>query len=231
MKKLFLTLVTLLTFASCQNGMVTTDESTQESTELVVINSTKDSVLMYITLSGYNPPENSKYVQDVNGILGCTGSGLQGTVWIKANDTVSYTSTKYFSGNVSFGTPPLNCPDNIWKTGVNIFEFNLNNPQESIDLSCMAGVNCLMRVDLVGGPNWPADTSMNTRVIENREMNHNTGIVGVYPYGCTNCVDTTGKQPCQTPNETPNTHRICNPTRAKDQHGGKVQITFKGYTK
>lgn len=229
MKKVLLNLIMLLFLVSCQNNTLTTSEPTEEKTEFVVVNSTKDSVLMYITLSGYNEPEKSKYVQNVNGVLGCEGTGLQGSVWVKSNDTLSYTSTKYFSGNISFGTPPLNCPDNTWKNGVNIFEFNINNPQESIDLSCMAGVNCLMRVDLIGGPNWPADTSMNTRVIENKTMGHNTGIVGVYPYGCTNCINTEGKQPCQTPNETPNKYNICNPTRSKGVHGGKVQITFKGY--
>lgn len=229
MKNLFLITLMIILFFGCQSDSNIIGSEPQ-NTELTVINSTKDSVLMYLTLSGYNLPEKPKYVQNVRGILNCPQDGLQGFVWVKPNDTLSYISTKYFSGNISFGTPPLNCSNDKWTLGVNIFEFNLNNPQESIDLSCMAGVNCIMKVDLVGGTNWPADTSLNTRVIENKEMWHNTGIVGVYPYGCTNCINTDGKQLCQTPNETPNEYRICNPTRGKGERGGKVQITFKGYT-
>lgn len=204
--------------------------SDSTNTEMRVVNETSDSVLMYLTLSGYPAPQDTLYVQNVNGIFGCTQTGLQGSYYLKAGDSVSYTSSLYFSGNISFGVTPMNCPDSTWKTGMNLFEFNLNEPQESIDISCMAGVNSIMRVDLIGGPAWPANIYADPRVLQNDSMYKNTGRVGVYPYGCTDCTDTNGRQACQTPSETPNVNPICNPTRAKGDKGGIVRVAFKGYT-
>lgn len=201
-----------------------------DNTELRVVNNSQDSILLFLTLSGYNYPQDTLYVQNVNGIFGCSQTGLQGSVWLKANDSLSYISTKYLSGNISFGVAPLNCPDSVWKTGMNLFEFNLNEPQESIDISCMAGVNCILKCNLIGGPNWLADTCLNARVLQNDTMYNNTNRVGVYPYGCTNCTNTQGKQTCQTPSETPNTYNICNPTRAKNKRGGIVRLAFLRYS-
>lgn len=200
------------------------------NTELRVVNETQDSVLLFLTLSGYDSAQAPSYVQNVNGIFGCSQTGLNGQVWLHAQDSVSYTSLLYLSGNISFGTPPLNCPTSTWKTGMNLFEFNLNEPQESIDISCMAGVNCIMRVDLIGGPSWPANIIPDPRVLQNDSMYKNTNRVGVYPYGCTDCTDTSGRQACQYPTDTPNTDAICNPTRAKGDRGGLVRVAFKGYT-
>ena len=204
---------------------------TEATTELALVNSSQDSVLVYLTLSGYPAADSAIYVQNVNGIFGCTQTGLVGSFWIPSKDTVSYTSTKWFSGNVSFGAQPLNCTTTAWPTGVNPFEFNLNNGQESIDISAMGGVNCLLSVELIGGPQWQASPSHpDVRLFYNDSMWHNTGLIGVYPYGCTNCTNTEGKQPCQTPNERPNSEPICTPTRSANVHGGTVLVKFKGYT-
>ena len=199
------------------------------NTGFEVVNSTKDSVQMFLTI---NSPADSTWVQSVDGIFGIpTGSGLQGSVWLEPNESLSYTPTLQFSGNVAFGTGPQNCPSNSWPTGVNIFEWSTNVPEgfnEGLDLSCIAGANCIMHIDLIGGPDWLAN-GKSVRTIENKFIGGNTGIYGVFPYGCTNCINTNGKDPCQTPNETPNTEKICTPTRAADQKGGKIRITFKGY--
>jgi hypothetical protein len=196
-------------------------------TEMRIVNNSKDSVLVYLTLGG---GFDSTYIQNVNGIFGCTQNGLVGSFWLPKNDSVYYTPSLSFSGNVSFGTQPLNCPDSIWKKGVNIFEFNLNEPQESIDISCMAGVNSILRCDLIGGANWLADTCLNARLLQNDSMYKNSGRLGVYPYGCTDCTDTLGRQGCQQPTDSPNKYKICNPTRAKGQKGGVVRLSFNGYT-
>jgi hypothetical protein len=198
------------------------------NTEMQVINEFKDSVLMYVTLGGGH---DSTFIQNVNGIFNCKQIGLNGIVWVQPNETLTYVSTKCFSGNISFGVAPMNCSTTAWKTGMNIFEFNLNEPQESIDISCIAGVNCILRCDLIGGPDWEATPLYpNPRILQNDSMYKNTNRVGVYPYGCTNCVNTEGKQTCQVPSETPNAQHICNPTRAKGDRGGIVRVTFKGYT-
>jgi len=201
-----------------------------DTTEFVLVNNTKDCVLVYLTLSGY-PATDTVHVKNVHGIFGITDSGLVGSFYLPSKDTVSYKSLKWFSGNVSFGGQPINCFSASWPTGVNPFEFNLNNNQESIDISSIAGINCLLSVDLLGGPKWLASPLYpDVRSFYNDSLYKNTGLVGVYPYGCTNCTDTAGRQPCQVPSETPNKNPICNPTRAAGVHGGKVIVTFKGYT-
>lgn len=200
-------------------------------TEFTLVNSTEDSVLVFLTLSGYPDADSVLYVQNVNGIFGCTQTGLVGSFWIPSQDTVSYTSSKWFSGNVGFGTQPMNCTTTAWPTGSNPFEFNLNNGQESIDISAMGGVNCILSVDLIGGPQWQASPSYpDVRSFHNDSMWKNTGLIGVYPYGCTNCTNDQGKQACQTPSEKPNSEPICTPTRSANVHGGQVLVKFKGYT-
>jgi hypothetical protein len=202
-----------------------------QKTELTLVNNTKDSLLVFLTLSGYPVADSATYVQNVNGIFGCTQTGLVGSFYINPKDSVSYTSAKWFSGNVSFGAQPLNCFTTAWPTGVNPFEFNINNGQESIDISAMGGVNCLLQVDLVGGPQWQASPSYpNVRYFYNDSMWKNSELIGVYPYGCTNCTNTQGKQTCQTPNEQPNSKPICTPTRSAGVHGGLIRVTFLGYT-
>lgn len=205
-------------------------ESKNGHTSLKIVNTSPDSALVYLTLSGYPPSLAPNYVQNVNGIFGCTQTGLVGSFYLGSGDSVSYTSQKRFSANVSFGSQPLNCPTAQWPTGVNPFEFNLNCPQESIDISGIGGINCILAVDLIGGPNWVAAQYPNVRYFYNDSMYKNTNLVGVFPYGCTNCVNTQGKQDCITTPETPDSTRICNPTRAKDSIGGEVRVSFKGYT-
>lgn len=198
------------------------------NTTLAVYNSREDSVLVYLTLGG---GYDSTFVQDVNGIFGITDSGLVGTFYIQSGDTVFYQSSLKLSGNIGFGSQGVNCFTTQWPTGVNIFEFNLNEAQESMDISAMGGVNSLMVVQNIGGPAWAATPSFpDVRSYYNDTMWKNTNLVGVYPYGCTTCTDTIGKQACQTPNETPDSTRICNPTRAAGVRGGLVLLTFKGYT-
>lgn len=202
-----------------------------KNTKLVVVNKTDDSVLVYLTLSGYNGKIKKEYLQDVKGVFGITQSGLQGSFYLSGNDSVSYTSTKRFSANIGFGTPPINCPTTTWVNGANVFEFNLNVPQESCDIGCVTGVNCLLSVDLIGGANWEASNYYpNLRHFYNDSMYKNTNLAGVMPYGCTNCTNTDGKQPCQTPSETPDSARVCNPTRSAGKRGGKVVVNFMGYT-
>lgn len=205
------------------------DDVRSDNTCLVIKNNTKDSAMVFLTLSGYPPSDTAKYVQNVNGIFGIVDTGLVGAFYLGAGDSVSYTSKKWLSGNICFGSQPLNCSNGLWPMGVNLFEFNLNCGQESIDISTMAGANSIMKVNLIGGPVWVADTFMDVRVIENSIRYKNTGRVGVYPFGCTGCTDTIGKQFCQTPAETPNTIPICNPTRAKGVNGGIVKVEFNGY--
>jgi len=233
MKKIITLLALVL--ASCTEQVESYEVSevfvpTYDTTEMVVINESEDSVLVYLTLSGYTDSLVPYYVQNVNGIFGIADSGLVGSFYLGAGDTVSYLSPKRFSGNLCFGTQPMNCPTKQWPTGTSFFEFNINVPQESIDISCVGGVNSIIGVDLVGGPQWVAASFMDVRKIQNDSMYKNTNLVGVYPYGCTNCVNDEGKQPCQAPSEKADSAHICNPTRSAGVSGGVVMVKFKGYT-
>ena len=204
-------------------------DNTFSNTGFEIVNTTKDSVLMYLTI---NKPTDSTWVQNVDGIFGINSSQLRGTIWVQPNDTLKYNPTLCFSGNVSFGTPPQNCPTDQFVNGINLFEWSVNvakGSNEALDLSCVAGVNCIMKIDLIGGADWIAN-GKSVRSIKNKEMWHNTSIYGVFPYGCTNCTNTNGKQLCQSPNENPNTEKICTPTRNTNEKGGKIRISFLGYT-
>jgi hypothetical protein len=226
---LFLVMISVFSLISYSTKKENNLDDTFSNTGFEILNTTKDSVLMYLTI---NAPSDSTWVQSVDGIFGINSSQLQGSVWVQPNDTLTYNPTLSFSGNVSFGTPPQNCPTDQLVNGVNLFEWSVNVPKgsnEGLDLSCMAGVNCIMKIDLIGGADWIAN-GKSVRVIQNKKMWHNTGIYGVFPYGCTNCTNTQGKQSCQTPNEKPNTEKICTPTRNTNEKGGKIRIKFLGYT-
>jgi len=197
------------------------------NTIMRITNSSQDSVLVYLTLGGGS---DTTFLQNVNGVFGITQSGLVGSFYLQPNDTLSYTPTLKLSGNIGFGSQGGNCPDSTWVTGVNIFEFNLNEPQESLDISAMGGVNSIMSVDLIGGANWGVTGNLDVRHCQNDTMYKNTDHIGVYPFKCTDCTDTLGSANCTQIAEKPNKTAICNPTRALNQHGGIVLLTFKGYT-
>ena len=233
MKKLVILFIVIV-LASCITSIeeeVIIENSDVSNTELIIVNSTKDSVLVWLTLSGYPAADSALYIQNVNGIFGITQTGLQGSFYLGSKDSVFYTSLRGLSGNIGFGTSPINCPTTTWPTGANVYEFNLNVPQESCDIGCVTGVNSIINVQLLDGPDWQASPKYpNVRDIQNDSMYKNTNRVGVMPYGCTNCTNTDGKQPCQTPSEMPSSSRICNPTRSAGVRGGQVIVTFKGYT-
>ena len=229
---LLLAFAFMLVIVSCtvhvQEEEIVVGAADSLNTTLAVYNGGKDSVQVYLTLGG---GYDSTFIQDVNGIFGITDSGLVGTFYLQPGDTVFYQSSLKFSGNIGFGSQGVNCFSTTWPTGVNIFEFNLNENQESMDISAMGGVNSIMTVHNIGGPAWAASPEYpDVRTYYNDTMWKNTNLVGVYPYGCTGCTDTIGKQACETPNEIPSSGHICNPTRAAGVRGGLVLLTFKGYT-
>jgi hypothetical protein len=240
MKKLMIIVCVVLTgcmFNAKEDVTINIEQATSDSLDLVntkftLWNSTKDSVKVFITLNGYTDSIDIKeHVQSVDGIFGCTQSGLVGSFYIGANDTMSYVSHKWLAGNMTFNAQPVNCRSVDLPNGINLFEYNLNNNQESIDISAVTGVNCIIDVKLNGGPNWMATPAFpDVRHFMNDTMWHNTNKLGVFPYGCTNCINDQGKQACQTPSEKGDSTHICNPTRAAGVHGGEVFVTFLGYT-
>jgi hypothetical protein len=209
-------------------------KETIKSTELLVVNETNDSVLVFLTIGS-----DTNYVTNVLGIYGIKTNGLQGSFILAPNDTVSYISgEKGFSGNLSFNTPPLNCPTNEFPLGINIFEFSLNNnfkgilyPQETFDISCVAGVNCRIGCTFDSLAYWTAGNGIKRfGAIENSFIYDNVGKIGVYPYGCDSCSQIYQPPICENylkPSE-PQKQNTCNIQRDANKKGGKVYVIYKG---
>jgi hypothetical protein len=205
------------------------------NTQLQICNGTRRPVLVFITL-GATPG----CIQDVSKIPFVTKvlSPLVGSFVMKPKEILKAFAPGNlgFNGNLSFGTQPLNCPVPAFPRGVNLFEFILNNsfqpgnPQETVDISCVAGVNCLIKAEL-SGPAWNASPlHPNVLVISNGKMGTNTGRVGVFPYGCDNCTASVSPPDCpgHAPYENPQANPICNVQRAASSNGGLVRVTFLG---
>lgn len=205
-------------------------------TQLQVINAAKKPVTVWLTL-GATPG----CLQDVSKVPFITKvyNDLAGSFVLQpAGLTKPFAPENLgFNGNLSFNTPPLNCPTRQLPNGVNLFEFILNNgfqagnPQETIDISCVAGVNCLLKVQLLGGPVWNAGSTQPKVVsFANGKMQTNSGRVGVFPYGCDNCTASVSPPVCpgHPPYEQPQAQPICNVQRNAKKPGGLVKVGFLG---
>lgn len=209
-----------------------------ENTTLCVLNNSNDTVTAYLTIGSIG---DTNYVQSTIGIFGIIEVGTQNSFTIAPNDTLGYMSPtgKGFNGNLSFGVPPQNCPDTTQlPNGINLFEFALNNAfningQETIDISCVSGVNSYITVTMFNAGAWNngADT---VTTFKNSSIYNNTGLTGVYPFGCDSCVGITPHTPfCQghKPYAVPQSSNICNVQRNSTSNGGAVLVQFNGFTK
>lgn len=209
------------------------------STQLEVKNDTKSSVLVYITL-GATPGccQDVSHLLTTNGVAISKLHNLMGTFILTPNQTVliSAPENQGLNGNFSFGTPPLNCPTVDFQEGVNLAEFIINNGfqvngQETVDISCVCGANAFIEFEL-SEDDWNDGTTWGIKHIKNGTRFNNTGISGVYPYGCDNCTSSDNPPSCigkhpEYANSTP----ICNVQRpAGNNKGGKVTVVFKGMT-
>lgn len=198
-------------------------------TSIVVKNlNERDTVLCYLTLG------NKKgFKANVNGIFGISNDKnyLQGSFYLAPNDSVVYTGHKGIpiQGNVSFWIPPSNCQP------VNLFEFCLNNKktvknaQETVDISCMSGVNGYGSIELVGGGKWTDNyKDNNVCIISKQSTYNNNSISGVYPYGCPYCVKNMDAPDCIKKPSKPNKHNICQVQRNAKYSGGTVCINYIG---
>ncbi len=226
-------------FSSCNFIFNQNEESINITTSgsittLAITNSTSDTTSVYLTL-GYGPMN----VNNVSGIFGIScDSSLQGSFLLPPGDTVFYTPAvnTVLSGNITFRNAPLNCPDTIqFPTGINIFEFTLNNcvigttQQETIDISCVAGVNSIGMFTVTGGGPWNASPAYpNVTSFQNDSIYQNVGLVGIFTYGCDNCTTSTAPPNCpgHMPYSSPQTQPICNIQRNCLTSGGTVLITL-----
>ncbi len=118
--------------------------------------------------------------------------------------------------------------------GVNLFEFIINNsfqagaPQETVDISCVAGVNCFMKAYLTGSA-WNASSLYpDVDSIHNSTITSNKGLVGVYPYGCDTCSGAKTPPSCVTSSSDKQSTQICNVQRNASNSGGLVTLVYLG---
>lgn len=214
---------------------------TQARTELTLSNATSEAVQVYLTLGTVK-----RCVSHVANIPFITTvlSDLQGWFMLGAGQSVSYTPPHGhgLNGNVSFGSPPVNCAPPQYPSGVNLAEFMLNNgfqgaaAQETIDISCVAGANAYVQFSMEGGGGWNAGPSQPTVTqFQNHAIGANVGMVGVFPYGCDVCTGSHNPPQCECPPAgapqppVPQADAICNVQRNADGAGGTVTVTFSGF--
>lgn len=210
-------------------------------TTIIVYNRTQGPVTAWLTLGA--TPGCVASVDDVTFVT-TPVSTLQGWFVLKGGESVSYTSPPSvgFNGNITFGTPPMNCPTSEYPDGVNIAEFIVNNgfqgstAQETIDISAVSGVNALIGFQMTGGGAWSASSAYpNVTSFSNNAIGSNVGQVGVFPYGCDDCTSSVSPPRCATPPVhapnpiVPQSEPICNVQRSAGDSGGSVTITFLGY--
>jgi hypothetical protein len=207
-----------------------------ESTTLIVKNEDTTSVIVYLTLGGVPNNEKSKWVQSVKGIFGINNTGLVGKFVLGAHDSVCYTPAynKGIQGNICFNTQSSQCDGD--NPGTTVVEFCLNNygtiknAQETVDISCVSGITYIASVDFKGGKGvWTANEPGYDTIIhiQNDTMGMNTNLVGVYPYGCDDCVKVAAPPTCTIDNhETPSALNICQVQRNSSLSGGTVKITY-----
>lgn len=249
MKQLFIPLFIALSLCASTFGcsyfteeVVTTQTDTLQVpaiTTLCVANGTNDTVTVWLTLSVFTDTMANYYVQNVDSIFGITDSGSVGSFQLPPFDTLFYQSPLALSGNLCFGGQAINCPSTQFPNGTNIYEFCLNNnacgtyQQESVEISCVAGVNSYLAGRLIGD-NWIVTTGIDTvRYFSNDTLGANTGRYGVFPTGCTNCTNQQGAPVCSPalPFDQPNTNSICIIQRPASNSGGFIFCTFNGFTK
>ena len=207
------------------------------SVKMVVTNKSRDSVKVWLTLGAVDG-----CTQDVNGIFGISSlDPSKGYFSLSAGENISYTPEVGFNGNLAIESEPMNCPTPEFPNGINLFEFIINNyfqegnPQETIDISCVSGVNAYLSVDLGGGGDWNAGpTQSKVTSIKNAELRNNTGLVGVYPYGCDDCTAIASPPVCAGHQDyaKPQKEAICNVQRdAVVDAEGIIAVNFLGMTK
>ncbi len=203
------------------------DSVEPKKTSIQVYNSTEDTIVAYLTLND----NGDDWKCDVNGIFGIKSKNkLQGAFRMLPKQKMVYTPNLPIAGNISFLHPPLNCPF----PAPTLYEFTLNNylttskAQETIDISCVFGVTTLGSISLIGGGTWNSGQNDTIRIVKNDSLYKNTGLKGVYPYGCTTCTGRQGMLDCENKKkyENVNTKSICNVQRDASKSGGIVRITY-----
>jgi len=230
-------LITIGIWYTCKKVVpVTPEPEISINTLMQIRNDSEDSVLVYVTL-GMTPG----CIHNVSMIPYVTDSvsgqrGLQGTFILAPGDnTISWAPDSLgYNGVISFNHAPDNCSAPSYTNGLNQFEFIINNAfqgpgaQETIDISCVHGVNCVIRVNLSSECNtWNAGpTFPSVQGFANTMDRSQIGTPGVYPYGCDTCTGSKTPPSCIQLPQPHQKNAICNVQRDATLSGGTVYVIY-----
>jgi hypothetical protein len=140
-----------------------------------------------------------------------------------------------YNGVVSFNYAPDNCSSPAYPNGINQFEFIIDNAfqgpgsQETVDISCVHGTNCIIRVDLGNDSSWNASPARPVVQSFVNDLNRNAvGLTGVYPYGCDTCTGSKNPPSCIVLPQPSQSLSICNVQRNSANSGGIIKVIYLG---
>ncbi len=192
-----------------------------QATLVTLKNSTNRPVQIFFTLGVVNG-----CLQDVQAVFGPNmqhvGGPLIGSITLapqgSPGDSISSISgNACVSGSFSADSVRFNCATDKFPNGQSLAEFIVNNfgqggsSQETVDISCVTGVNAIWQFTMDGGQSdWTTTKDTRTtphktevvRKMRNDQLFNNIGSIGVFPFGCTNCSDNAGV-PCCAPGTNP----------------------------
>jgi len=146
-----------------------------------------------------------------------------------ASVTVPNANGKCISGGFGAGGF-ASCGTTEYPNGWTQGEFTLNptaSTQEAVDISAVNGVNYPITIVFDSNDQWyyGPNQTMVGQVGPNNAFNQNVGVPGVFPNGCTDCIQLVGNPPCPdlTTSPTCQASRICNVYR-DNAEGGTVEF-------
>ncbi|MBA3994048.1 MAG: hypothetical protein C0469_11025 [Cyanobacteria bacterium DS2.3.42] len=212
---------------------------TKQTTSVKLENNDNRPVKIFFTLGVVDGCETNVQAIFPTMQLNTPGVTTIGYVTLQPNgrpgDSIISNSPSCYSGSFSAESVRINCSTDKFPNGQSLAEFIVNNgfqagsPQETVDISCVAGSNAIWKFNLDDGQaDWTVTTDTRTtpattkkvRSIQNDDIYKNLGDIGVFPFGCTNCTNNLGV-PCCAPPATPGSNmNSANPPGCEQQGTG-----------
>ncbi len=216
-------------------------------TALMIVNSTSDQIDAAVVLADLggacgpnNPPVTANQLESLgfcSNVINSANPPYAGKcmLTIGAKSFVAFPDIPgaCISGNVTFGDYP-GCPNDSYPEGFTTGEFTLNTDGglEVVDISLVNGHNNNVSISMYGGGEWSYGKGAGTPIslIVSKPSGENIGNPGVYPEGCSDCVEPVGDVVCPDFNLYPDcqTDRICDVYRSAANSGGTVTVSYMG---